>query len=182
MGNQALIQMDWELDSILNDYSSSKTSKAQTLKNLEEHYLKPSNCYYYLSSGDAISDGLAGITEDDVNEAKQLAVMELASYLRRQPLKKFKQINVHENVYRSIKELSQKLKMPLAGTVNYILDRAEKYETSEKERDDFFNTKYWPLMRFVENKLDCDKKQVNDFLNQDDWVQYEKSLKYSGGE
>ena len=35
MGNQALIQMDWELDSILNDYSSSRTSKAQTLKKLE---------------------------------------------------------------------------------------------------------------------------------------------------
>ena len=68
--------------------------------------------------------------------------MELASYLRRQPLKKFKQINVHENVYRSIKELSQKLKMPLAGTVNYILDRAEKYETLKKEFDDILNEQY----------------------------------------
>jgi len=142
MGNQALIQMDWELDSILHNYSSSRTSKAQTLKNLEEHYLKPSNCYYYLSSGDAISDGLVGVSEDDVKEAKQLAIMELASYLRRQPLKKFKQINVHENVYRSIKELSQKLKMPLAGTVNYILDRAEKYETLKKEFDDILNEQY----------------------------------------
>ena len=182
MGNQALIQMDWELDSILNDYSSSKTSKAQTLKKLEEHYLKPSNCYHYLSSGNEISDGLVGITEDDVKEAQQLAVMELATYLRRQPLKKFKQINVHENVYRSIKELSQKLKMPLAGTVNYILDRAEKYEILKKEKDDFFNEKYWPLLSFVDRKLDCNKKQLDDFLNQDDWVQYEKSLEYRGGE
>ena len=142
MGNQVLRMMEWELDSILNDYSSSRISKAQTLKNLEEHYLKPSNCYYYLSSGDAISDGLVGVSEDDVKEAKQLAIMELASYLRRQPLKKFKQINVHENVYRSIKELSQKLKMPLAGTVNYILDRAEKYETLKKEFDDILNEQY----------------------------------------
>ena len=39
-------------------------------------------------------------------------------------------------------ELYQKLKMPLAGTVNYILDRAEKYETLKKEFDDILNEQY----------------------------------------
>ena len=57
MGNFVLVMMERELDSILSDYSSSRTSKAQTLKKLEEHYLNPAHCVYYLSSGEAISDG-----------------------------------------------------------------------------------------------------------------------------
>ena len=133
MGNFVLVMMERELDSILSDYSSSRTSKAQTLKKLEEHYLNPAHCVYYLSSGEAISDGLIGITDDDVKEAKQLAVMELSTYLRRNPLKKFKQINVHEKVYRSIKELSQTLKMPMAGTVEHLLRYKEKYEEKKEE-------------------------------------------------
>ena len=57
--------------------------------------------------------------------------------LRRNPLKKFKQINVHEKVYRSIKELSQTLKMPMAGTVEHLLRYKEKYEEKKKELESY---------------------------------------------
>ena len=63
--------------------------------------------------------------------------MELSTYLRRNPLKKFKQINVHEKVYRSIKELSQTLKMPMAGTVEHLLRYKEKYEEKKKELESY---------------------------------------------
>ena len=179
MGNCLDAYEEWDLNIIFHDFDRCKLSRAQTLKKLEEHMLSNNYCHYYLSDPYLIEEGYEP-SENNITEAKKNAEMMLKAHLLKSPTKKFKQINIREDVYRSIKELSIKRKMPLAGIVEYLLDRGTEYDKLKKEKDEFFHKRYRPLYNFVQFKLKCDDKQVRDFFKSDDWVAYEKSLKING--
>lgn len=177
MGNALDVYEEIDLNRIFGDFDHCRLSKAQTLDKLQEHMLSKNYCHYYLTNPCLIEEGYKP-SEENIAEAKKNAEMMLKAHLLKSPKQKFKQINIREDVYRSIKELSVTMKMPLAGTVRHLLDCKKMYEEKKKEHDDHFKNYYYPLYNFVWRKLKCDEKQKDDFLKSENWKEYVESLPF----